>query len=365
MSTTADEVESSSSGSGQTRSTLSRQQDSNRRSESDARARLVAVGDVFLDRVEPLSAFAATVDYLRGFDVAFANLEAPIAHGGELKIWSSKILLRMRPAMIDGLVAAGFSVVSLANNHAMDYSASGLVETIGHLRQRGIEPVGAGSDSTEACRPVIVERNQIRIGFLAFQATEHDSPDMRAKQGIPGLNQVRLSPFYPPPLVNPSDLDEVRRSIRELRAKADVVVASFHWGIAGLPDLAVPQMALAQEAAAAGADLVIGHHSHVPQALALIGRTVVAFGLGNFVFDWEFPRFVPERLVLECDLDAHGVRRAVVRPALAEADGVPRLLDASTGRGREICERVLALSANFGRGVTYEPESGGLVVGVT
>jgi poly-gamma-glutamate synthesis protein (capsule biosynthesis protein) len=326
--------------------------------------RLVAVGDIFLDRPDPRSAFAATAGHLRGFDLAFGNVEAPISLRGELRPWSSKFPLRMRPAMIDGLADAGFGVVSLANNHTMDWSTDALLDSIGALRERGIVPIGAGRNLAEARRPAILERRGLRIGMLAFQATEHDRPDIGAKHDTPGLNQLRLSAFYPDPRVNPSDIAAMRDSIRALRTTVDLVVASFHWGVAGSIDLTLPQLALAKEAAGAGADLVVGHHAHVPQAVALIGRCVVAFGLGNFAFDWDFPHFVPGRLVLECDFDPRGIRRALIRPATADADRVPHLLAADTGLGRAICEGVLAASAPFGDAVRLAPERGGLVVAV-
>jgi poly-gamma-glutamate synthesis protein (capsule biosynthesis protein) len=270
----------------------------------------------------------------------------------------------MRPEMVDGLVAAGFGVVSLANNHAMDWSTEALLDSIGSLSRAGIVPVGAGHDLAEARRPAILERRGLRIGVLAFQATEHDRPDIGAKHDTPGLNQLRLSSFYPDPRVSPSDVAAMRESINALRAAADLVVVSFHWGVAGSMDLTLPQLGLAKEAAAAGADLVLGHHAHVPQAIALIGRCVVAFGLGNFAFDWDFPHFVPERLVLECAFDARGVREVLVRPATAGADRVPHILAADSGLGRDICARVLAASAPFGGAVRFEPERGGLVVAV-
>ncbi len=309
---------------------------------------LVAVGDTYLDRADPRSAFAATAQYLRGSDLVVANVEAPISLRGELRPWSSKFPLRMRPEMADGLSDAGIAVASLANNHTMDWSTDALVDTIDTLAAHGIAPVGAGRDLGEARKPVIVERRGVRIGVVAFQATEHDRPDIGAKDGIPGLNRLRLSPFYPEPHVAASDIAAMTASISALRGAADIVVASFHWGLAGSTDLTLPQLALAREAAAAGADLVVGHHAHVPQAVALIGRCVVAFGLGNFVFDWEFPHFVPERLVLECEFDPVGIRRALIRPAVAGADRVPRLLPAGTGRGRALCERLLAAGAALG-----------------
>ena len=318
----------------------------------------MAVGDIFLDRGDPASAFAATRDLLNDADIAFANVEAPISDRGELRPWASKFPLRMRPAMVDGLVSAGFDVVSLANNHTMDWSTVALLDTVEALRQRGIATVGAGADLASAREPVVIDRRGLRVGFLAFQATEHDRPDIGAKADTPGLNQLRLSSFFPDPCVSPSDIAAMRAAIGALRKSADVVVISFHWGIAGSVDLAVPQLGLAREAAAAGADLIIGHHAHVPQALAGIGGTAVAFGLGNFAFDWEFPHFVSERLVLDCDLGPHGVERVIARPATVRPDRSPQLVDPGSPAGAAICASVVELSASVGPGVSYDPASG-------
>src|SRR5688572_32513313 len=183
--------------------------------------RFVAVGDIFLDREDPASAFDSTREILNAADITFGNVEAPISERGELRPWASKFPLRMRPAMADGLAAGGLDVVSLANNHTMDWSTTALLDTVDALRKRGIATVGAGADLAGARGPAVIARNGVRVGFLAFQATEHDRPDIGAKADTPGLNQLRLSPFYPEPQVSPGDIAAMRAAITGLRQAAD------------------------------------------------------------------------------------------------------------------------------------------------
>jgi len=131
---------------------------------------VAAVGDVVLAREDPAAAFARVAPLLRGADLRVANCEVPLSNRG-LPQHAKHEVLHSSPEMIAGFVAAGFDVVSLANNHTMDYGPEALLETIERLGRHGIACCGAGADDAAAWRPAVVERRGLRVGeevFVAF-----------------------------------------------------------------------------------------------------------------------------------------------------------------------------------------------------
>jgi poly-gamma-glutamate synthesis protein (capsule biosynthesis protein) len=194
---------------------------------------------------------------------------------------------------IDGLEFAGFDVVSIATNHAMDCGSLGwscdgraLADTRRHLLAAGILPTGAGVDLAEARLPAILERHGFRFAFLAVNAISGEQT--WAEAGLPGTAPL-----------SEESLSGLLEDIRAARAVADVVVVMPHWGIedVGLPDAA--QRTWGRQMIEAGADLVVGNHSHVLQPVETFAQGgVVAYSLGNFVFD-QRPEFARRGAVFE------------------------------------------------------------------
>jgi poly-gamma-glutamate synthesis protein (capsule biosynthesis protein) len=138
--------------------------------------RLAAMGDVMLDRevgrhftaAPDDFAMADVVDVLRGFDIVCLNLENPVAvSGAPDAVQDPHVTFRAHPRTLDVIRRLGTTVVSLGNNHMLDYGGGALVETLEHLDRAGIGHVGAGRNSDEANRPFIIERNGRRIAFLS------------------------------------------------------------------------------------------------------------------------------------------------------------------------------------------------------
>jgi poly-gamma-glutamate synthesis protein (capsule biosynthesis protein) len=241
--------------------------------------RIVAVGDVMMHHDVQASARQAegglqdlwteVTPLLRGADLAFANLETPVApRTGEPG----------RPFQFNGpeglpraLRASGFTVLALANNHAYDQGREGLAETLERVRAAGLEAVGAGPTRDQAEAPRILEVHGIRVAFLGFTA----------------LFNVNLNRRSDEPWVCPLDPDRAVAAVRRARALADAVVVSLHWGVEYRHDPAPAQRDLAGRLAEAGADLILGHHPHVLQPVEMLERggrrTLVAYSLGNFV----------------------------------------------------------------------------------
>jgi poly-gamma-glutamate capsule biosynthesis protein CapA/YwtB (metallophosphatase superfamily) len=317
---------------------------------AQATVELVAVGDILLARgvarriegVGTQIVFARVRDIISGADVAFANLECPLAQTCERA--PQRIAFRAEPRNVTALTRAGFDIVSLANNHSMDCGRVGLSETIDSLRRAGLRWCGAGRTRAEAEAPVLLNVKGIRIAFVAFTAI---APAARAYMKTYG------------PAVAIASREALTRAVGAAKLEADVVIASLHWGeeYASRPDS--EQRELAHAAVEAGADLVIGHHTHTLEGFELINRptgagkryALIAYSLGNFAFDSprSLGKRVTESVVLSCVLSREGVLSAGIKPVMLE-NYLPR--PARTEEAQSILSRLSALSAELNTRIT-------------
>lgn len=261
---------------------------------------LHAVGDVWIKdgirRPEP-PGFREVIQAFGDADVRFANVEAPISRRG---FPSDKYAcLRSDPSVVKGLTAMGLDVVSLANNHTMDYGSEALLDTLDVLDESGIKHVGAGRNLDEALKCALFELKGRTLAFLAFSSV---LPSGGAGQDRPGLAPVRVytshvieptsliqeEPGRPPQVTTfavQRDLERLQSVIGEARQLADWVMVSLHWGIGGEQRMLDYQLQLGHAAAAAGADVIIGHHPHTLQGIEIYKGSLICYSLGNFVFE--------------------------------------------------------------------------------
>ncbi|MCU0488613.1 MAG: CapA family protein [Anaerolineales bacterium] len=279
---------------------------------------LAAVGDVMLGRTVVANAqtLSRVTEWLQSADLAFGNLEGVLAPPGRDAATLSNtppgqpyrlVMGRQVPIL---LRQAGFDLLSLANNHALDLGGQALRDTLDSLRAAGLQAVGWLKTPDAAAEPYILTVSGLRVAFLAYSQIPPAVPDPSGPQPARYTNQAA------------ADLALARQ-------QADFVIVSMHWG-AEYQTMADPaQRRTAQELVAAGADLVIGHHPHVVQGSELFqleldgaSRTgFVAYSLGNFVFD-QFKGETSTGLALRIYLDRSGLRavqalplRAATRPA--------------------------------------------------
>jgi poly-gamma-glutamate synthesis protein (capsule biosynthesis protein) len=211
--------------------------------------------------------FLPMMRILQRADIAFVNLECVLAESG--RPIPKQYNFRGSPKGAKALRDAGIDIVSQANNHAWDFGPSALAETAGHLAEAGIVNVGGGRTLEEAHRLRVVERNGLKIGFLAYLGMF--PPLMPMRSGRPGIAMG-----YP---------DVVSREVAAARRKVDVLVVSMHAGVEGARRHSPRQQRIARAAVDAGADLVIGHHPHVVQDVEIYRGKPIVYSLGNFVFD--------------------------------------------------------------------------------
>jgi poly-gamma-glutamate synthesis protein (capsule biosynthesis protein) len=259
---------------------------------------LAAVGDVtFGDGVAtaiarhgPLWPWRSVAPALRAADLALANLEGAVSTRGA-PVPGKLYTFRGPPAAFRAAASfAGIDVVSLANNHSLDYGRTAFLDTIANARRFGLRTVGGGSSLTAARRPAIVKRGGLRVAFLGFSDVRPLGFDAGA--GLPGT-----VPAFP---------EIVRADVRAARRRSDVVVAYFHWGIERTTVPTWRQRDLAQTALDAGATVVLGAHPHVLQPIERRGRRLVAWSLGNFVFAAHSPN-TARTGILRIRLGARGV----------------------------------------------------------
>jgi poly-gamma-glutamate synthesis protein (capsule biosynthesis protein) len=306
---------------------------------------LVAVGDVVISRTTPGEAFARVLGELKAGAFSCCNFEVPLSNNG-MPQYGKFETLHAAPEMIEGFVHGGFKVVSLANNHSMDYGPEAMLDTIALIDSRGILHAGAGKNLEEARRPAFFEAGGMRFAFVSF-ATEA-FPGYGAHSQKPGIAMIRRDPLYGPSCVNPDDVQMMQEVVRGAIKQADLVIAAFHWGLSQSRALTRSQMTLGRAAVDAGAGLVVGHHPHVLQAAEVYKRSLILYSLGNFVFDL-MPDFLSpatrDTVLVKVKLSRNSVTEAIFLPAWINEGGQPEIVGEEHEKNQEILCLLRDLSA--------------------
>jgi hypothetical protein len=264
----------------------------------------------------PSASLADLRPYFTGADVGMVNLETAItARGAEAP---KEFHFRTTADAFTALQSVGVDVVTMANNHAVDYGPVGLRDTLEAVRNSPVPVVGIGSDATQAYAPAILDVHGVKVAvFGATQVPDWTLATWSATATRPGVASA----------ASPTRL---AAAVRGVRARADVVVVYLHWGTDYTTCPNALQRRTARALAAAGADVVLGSHAHRLQAGGWLGRTYVDYGLGNFI--WWRSRgqdAVTGVLTLTVDRPSSTVRASVTRasfaPLIVSPDGVPRM----------------------------------------
>lgn len=259
---------------------------------SPQQVRVAVAGDVWLrSQGSGASPFRYVGPLLEAADVAIINLEAPLTKrtaatprksAGDLGA-KKHYLLKGSPARAHCLAAAGIDVVSLANNHAMDYLAGGCRDTIRLLDKLAVASVGAGLDVAAARRPAVVGARRTKVAvlsYLAFMTAEGLRACTPASAQHAGVAVLR-SRGEGLSLVSRKAL---KCDIAAARKRAAIVIVAFHWGMQKRTRPTAYQRAVAHTAAELGASAVVGHHPHVLQGMEWHRGVPILYSLGNFVF---------------------------------------------------------------------------------
>lgn len=233
----------------------------------------------------------------------------------------------------DALARAGFDLMSVATNHIKNCGISicgdqAFFDTLENLKRVGISPVGAGVDHQEAMKPVIYELNDVRFGFVSLGQLEPIAFAGDDTPGIAVLNEENL-----------------RLAIESAKQVSDVVIVLPHWGPEDVPNPNWSQLELARIAVEAGADLVVGNHTHVVQAIETIDGVPVFYGLGNFVFDQNWARDHQQGVILLVTFRGSELVDTQLIPTHVDFDG--RVHIADPGEAEEILQRIEAASRSL------------------
>jgi len=223
---------------------------------------------------DPATVFAPVRRILRRADVAMVNLETAVTDGGD-PTPNKEYLFRAPASAFDAIRAGGIDVVTVANNHGMDYGASGLRDTLRHARRAGVPVVGGGRSEREAFRPWRTEVDGQRIAVIG--ATQVVDEEFLSWWQADGRQAGVASAKYE---MEERLLYEVRRA----RRTSDTVVVYLHWGAELEACPLERQVDLARKLVRAGADIIVGAHAHLLLGGGMLGRAFVSYGLGNFVF---------------------------------------------------------------------------------
>ena len=269
---------------------------------------------------------------LQQADLAVVNLESPAPNA--YSYHPDGLVFTMDPALLAGLRNAGIDAVSLANNHMGNAGAQGVLDTMHNLDSAGIDHAGAGTDAIAARKPAWLAAGGLRIAFLAYDAIR---PDYWAAAGRPGTAGLRLS--------------DVTADVRAARsAGADLVIVMPHWGTEYSDETTSDQRGEAAAIVAAGADLILGSHSHWVGPVESISRrqgpAFVVYSLGDLVFQLRHDVRTQEGVV--ADLTFVGTRLAQVdlRPTLILNGCQPNLLDPG-GDGARLLDAVRRASGGL------------------
>lgn len=225
--------------------------------------------------------------YTSGVDTIFLNLETPLSRRGSA-IEEKTYTFRSSPVVADVLKQERALVVTLANNHILDYGTDALMDTFTNLRKAGVSFVGAGSNWQEASRAALVETPVGTLRFVAFSNTLPRS--YWAKRGKPGT-------LY-------GSEKAISTALGRHSGKGPLI-AAFHWGAELMTEPKEYQEDLARVAIDSGATLVIGHHPHVPQPIDVYNGVPILYSLGNFAFG-SYSKRTPYGLMAIAEFDDTG-----------------------------------------------------------
>jgi poly-gamma-glutamate capsule biosynthesis protein CapA/YwtB (metallophosphatase superfamily) len=364
---------------------------------------LYAVGDVAPDREDPRECFARVRSKLRAADIAFCQLEVNLTERG-VRLPQVRHTHRARASTAAALADAGFSVVSFAGNHCLDWGPDGLFDTIDHLRAAQLEVVGVGRDIVQARKPVIVTSQGVRAGFLAYSSILPSH--YWAEANRPGCAPLRAHTVYEPiepdqpgtparihTYAHHADLAALRADIAALRPEVDRVIVSLHWGIHFVPAvLADYQREVGRAAIDAGADAILGHHAHILKGVEVYRGKPIFYCLGNFAMDLRMdkahaeskgfkeiqvlhPEWVPDfdslynfppesrmTLIAGLLLNKGGELQARFWPCFIDRQAQPELVAVDDPRFEQIVSYMRRISDSQGLSVRYEVQDDSVMI---
>ena len=270
----------------------------------------------------------AVAALFRGADLALVNHEGPAPV--HFSYHPTGLTFTFDPRLEVGIRHAGVDIVSLANNHTRNAGSTGVLQTISAVTKAGLVPIGAGRNTAAARRPAWLTADGVRVAILAYDAINLSAAG--ATSARPGAAPLQL------PLCR-ADIAAARK------AGADVVIVVPHWGVEYTSQPTPLQRSQAAALIAAGADVVLGSHPHWAGAMEAIGKGVVIYSMGDFIFDLARSEQTDEGLIVELTFVGKRLAQIDIHPTIELDRSQPNLLDPADGR--VILGRIRAAAAGF------------------
>lgn len=322
---------------------------------------LLIIGDIQVHarRPDPASAFVHLAETMKQADLVYANLEGVLvpSAGPDGDIPDKKGWTHPGPEGVKALRAANVDVVGLANNVA--YGRDNVLQTAKLLDANGIAYAGAGRNVDEAHRPAIVERKDVKFGFLQYTARWYREDEQIATPTAPGVARIMSRDGI---AIDPSDLDRLRADIRRARSQVDVLVVSHHNRDGGTPVQFGPpsstprprrdqtkaeeyQKQFARVALDTGADLVFGHGTHTVQGVDVYNGRPILYAIGHSAFDQPGYEKSTAGLVVRVVIQNKRLARVSFVPVTRDASNNVLMLDPSSDEGARLVQVIKGVSA--------------------
>jgi len=305
---------------------------------------LTAVGDIMLgrgvgrilERKGTYLAYRNLEEIFSGADILFGNLECPISNRGK-KILGKEICLRAKPEMIEALKKPGFDIVSLANNHILDYDSEALFDTFSILRENDIGYIGAGKDIEEARKPYIMEVKGKTFAFLGYDEFAYIYYSNKYKRSFAASDKL--------PGTAPLKLDFILEDVKEIRDYVDYVVISLHWGNEDNNSITSNQREFAHKLIENGVDIILGHHPHVIQPIEIYKGKPILYSMGNYVFD-QNDENNKQGIAVEISIEYGKIRELSIIPLYIRSKSEPTIAEGK--KGDYIKNKIIKLSNSVG-----------------
>ena len=247
---------------------------------------------------------------------------------------------------------AGIGVVNLANNHTFDAEERGFLDTLRALSLAGIAHVGGGMDLADARKPVIVERNGIKLGFLGYTQFNNFGESAFAADGRPGI--VPMDPFL------------MKEDIRKLRQQVDYVLVAIHWATSRSAEVSPENRAFAHSLIDAGADVILGHHPPHPKGIEVYHGKVIVYAPSN-VLRGRYAQAWDDGYLARFTLGPKAVEKVELLPiGRGQPEGQPAqptLMQGATAR--QLLENLRSRSAALDTSMAIDGEKGVIAVSQT
>jgi poly-gamma-glutamate synthesis protein (capsule biosynthesis protein) len=255
---------------------------------------------------DPATAFGPITSVLKSADFTALNLETAVTSTGAPQ--PKNYHFRTTPLAFTALRDAGVSLVTMANNHVLDYGQTGLANTLAAAKAARFPYVGIGNNAATAWAPYVTTIHGMKIAIIGVSQVAELASSWVATPARPGE-------------ANAINMPRTLAAVRAAKRLAPTVIVFMHWGTEGTACPDQNQLSLAPKLAAAGASIIIGSHAHMLQGSGWLGHTFVAYGMGNFLW-WE-NSYSTASGVLKLTLHPHAPLTAQFTPAVVSGTGQP------------------------------------------